>query len=90
MIEIHRAEVKVKGELPVVMSEMQFGLIALNDVLKQHYKGDGLAAFIAYMSVVDKATQLIFQKDNEGDGEIKDALEYQEALDAALDNIKKS
>lgn len=94
MIEINRTEVKIRGDLPTVMSELQFGLIALYDVLKQHYSADGdsdgLRAFIAYMAVVDKATQLIFQRDKEGDGEIKDAIEYLEALDAALDKIKKS
>lgn len=67
MIEINRTEVKIRGELPTVMSEMQFGLIALYDALKQHYSAGG-----------------------DSDGEIKDAIEYKEALDAALDKIKKS
>lgn len=94
MIEINKTAVKFHGELPVIMSEMQVGLIGLYDALKNYYSEEGvnndLKAFLAYMAVVDKATQLIFQRDNGADGEIKDALEYQEALDAALDNIKKS
>lgn len=94
MIEINKTEVKFQGELPVIMSEMQVGLIGLYDALKKYYSEDGanndLKAFLAYMAVVDKATQLIFQRDNESDGEIKDAIEYKDALDAALDKIKKS
>ena len=94
MIEINKTAVKFHGELPVIMSEMQVGLIGLYDALKKYYSEDGegndLKAFLAYMAVVDKATQFISQRDNETDGEIRDAIEYKDALDAALDKIKKS
>lgn len=94
MIEINKTEVKFHGELSVIMSEMQFALIGLYDAIKKYYSGYGanndLKAFIAYMAVVDKATQLIFQRDDKAEGEIKDAIEYKDALDAALDKIKKS
>lgn len=76
------------------MSEMLAGLIVLYDALKKYYSEDGanndLKAFLAYMAVVDKATQLIFQRDDKAYGEIKDVIEYKDALDAALDKIKKS
>lgn len=91
MIEINKTEVKFRGELSVIMSEMQFALIGLYDALKKFYGADGkegdMRAFIAYMAVVDRATQLIFQKDMVADEEIKDAIEYKDALDAALDKI---
>ena len=93
MIEINRTAVKFHGELPEIMSEMQVGLMGLYDALKKYYSEEGdsndLKAFLAYMAVVDRATQMIFQKDKASDGEIRDAIEYKDALDAALDNIKK-
>lgn len=92
MVEINRTEVRLNGDLPTVMSEIQYGLIALYDALKQHYDtdgdGDGLQAFLAYMAVVDRATQLIFQKDQGVPSDIKEALDYKEALDEAINEIK--
>ena len=92
MIEINRTEVKIKGDLPTVMSELQFGLIALYDALKQHYSADGdgadIQAFLAYMAVVDKTMQLIFQKDQGAPSDIKEAIDFKDALDEAIDKIK--